>query len=147
MSALASDVLFLRPSDAHYKDYLPAANLRTRLSPRLRAVCKTEHAVSVMVDWVRSNSLSFAVRCGGHSYEGFSQSTDVVIDLRGLASITVDKSAGVVTVGSGAALFPSAKLIGLFSAATHLDCRLLPKCSLSRCLKVTARACCSMLRI
>jgi FAD/FMN-containing dehydrogenase len=102
----ASDVLFLRPLDAHYKDYLPAANLRTRLSPALRAVCKTEHAVSVMIDWVRSNGLSFAVRCGGHSYEGFSQSTDVVIDLRGLASVTVDTSAGVVTVGSGAALFP-----------------------------------------
>jgi len=102
----ASDVLFLRPSDAHYKDYLPAANLRTRLSPALRAVCKTEQAVSVMVDWVRSNGLSFAVRCGGHSYEGFSQSTDVVIDLRGLASVTVDTSAGVVTVGAGASLFP-----------------------------------------
>jgi FAD/FMN-containing dehydrogenase len=44
--------------------------------PTLRAVCKTEHAVSVMTDWVRSNNLSFAVRCGGHSYEGFSQSKD-----------------------------------------------------------------------
>ena len=101
----SSDVLFLKPSDAQYKTYLPAANLRTRLSPALRAVCKTEHAVSVMVDWVRSNRLSFAVRCGGHSYEGFSQSTDVVIDLRGLAAINVDTSAGLVTVGSGAALF------------------------------------------
>ena len=90
----ASDVLFLKPSDAHYADYLPAANKRTQLSPALRAVCKTEHAVAVMVDWVRSNNLSFAVRCGGHSYEGFSQSTDVVIDLRGLDTIAVDKTAG-----------------------------------------------------
>ena len=97
----ATDVLFLRPSDAHYADYLPAANTRTQLSPALRAVCKSEHAVSVMVDWVRSNNLSFAVRCGGHSYEGFSQSRDVVIDLRGLATIAVDKTAGTVTVGSG----------------------------------------------
>src|ERR1700749_1280197 len=55
----SSDVLFLKPQDAHYKDYLPAANIRTRLSPALRAVCKTAHAVSVMVDWVRSNQLSF----------------------------------------------------------------------------------------
>ena len=30
----ASDVLFLKPSDAHYADYLPAANSRTQLSPR-----------------------------------------------------------------------------------------------------------------
>jgi FAD/FMN-containing dehydrogenase len=101
----ASDVLFLTPSDAHYADYLPAANMRTQLSPALRAVCKTENAVSVMVDWVRSNNLDFAVRCGGHSYEGFSQSRDVVIDLRGLATIAVDKAAGTVTVGAGADLF------------------------------------------
>jgi FAD/FMN-containing dehydrogenase len=101
----ASDVLFLRPSNAKYADYLPAANKVRQLSPALRAVCKTERAVAVMVDWVRHNGLSFAVRCGGHSYEGFSQSRDVVIDLRGLAAISVDKAAGTVTVGSGAALF------------------------------------------
>ncbi len=101
----ASDVLFLTPSDPHYADYLPAANARTQLGPALRAVCKTENAVSVMVDWVRSNNLDFAVRCGGHSYEGFSQSRNVVIDLRGLTTITVDKAAGTVTVGAGADLF------------------------------------------
>ncbi len=101
----ASDVLFLRPSDAKYADYLPAANKVRQLSPALRAVCKTEHAVAVMVDWVRHNGLSFAVRCGGHSYEGFSHSRDVVIDLRGLAAISVDKAAGTVTVGSGVSLF------------------------------------------
>ena len=101
----ASDVLFLQPGDAQYKDYLPAANLRTRLSPALRAICKTEHAVAVMVDWVRENQLSFAVRCGGHSYEGFSQSADVVIDLRGLAAINVDTHANLITVGSGASLY------------------------------------------
>ena len=101
----ASDVLFLKPSDAHYADYLAAANIRTQLSPSLRAVCKTEHAVAVMVDWVRTNNLSFAVRCGGHSYEGFSQSKDVVIDLRGLGTIAVDKAAGVVTLGCGVSLF------------------------------------------
>ena len=99
------DALLLKPMDAHYADYLAAANIRTRLNPALRAVCKTEHAVTVMVDWVRSNNLNFAVRCGGHSYEGFSQSADVVIDVRGLGTITVDKSAGLVTAGSGVSLY------------------------------------------
>ena len=70
----ASDAVLLRPSDPHYADYLPAANKRSQLSPALRAVCKSEHAVAEMVDWVRTHNLSFAVRCGGHSYEGFSQS-------------------------------------------------------------------------
>ncbi len=101
----ATDALLLKPSDAHYADYLAAANIRTRLDPALRAVCKTEHAVAVMVDWVHSNNLNFAVRCGGHSYEGLSQSADVVIDVRGLDTITVDKSAGLVTAGSGVSLY------------------------------------------
>src|SRR5262249_44388253 len=101
----ASDVLFLQPSDPQYASYLPAANLRTQLSPALRAVCKTENAVAVMTDWVRSNNLSFAVRCGGHSYEGFSQSQDVVIDLRGLQDINVDTAAAIATVGAGVSLY------------------------------------------
>jgi FAD binding domain/Berberine and berberine like len=100
-----SEALLLTPSDPQYADYLAAANLRTQLAPALRAVCKTEHAVAVMTDWVRSNNLSFAIRCGGHSYEGFSQSDDVVIDLRGLQSITVDTSAGLVTAGTGVSLY------------------------------------------
>lgn len=101
----ASDALLLQPSDPPYADYLAAANIRTRLNPALRAVCKTEHAVAAMVDWVRDNDLGFAVRCGGHSYEGFSQSADVVIDVRGLDTITVNKTAGLVTAGSGVSLF------------------------------------------
>jgi FAD/FMN-containing dehydrogenase len=101
----ASDALLLRPADAAYAKYLPSINLRKQLRPALRAVCKTEHAVAVMVDWVRTNQLNFAVRCGGHSYEGFSQSADVVIDVRGLKQIAIDKPAGVVTVGSGVSLY------------------------------------------
>lgn len=98
-------MLLLTPSDAGYKDYLPAANARMQLSPALRAVCNSEHGVAAMVDWVRSNRLSFAIRSGGHSYEGFSQSSDVVIDLRGLNGIAIDKTAGTVTVGSGLSLY------------------------------------------
>jgi FAD/FMN-containing dehydrogenase len=101
----ASDAVFLRPSDPHYGDYLPAANKRSQLSPALRAVCKTEHAVTVMVDWVRTNNLSFAVRAGGHSYEGFSQSSNVVIDVRGLNGISLDTASGLVTVGAGVSLY------------------------------------------
>ena len=101
----SSDVTFLMLSDPHYKDYLPAANARTQLSPALRAVCNSEQGVAAMVEWVRDNDLAFAVRCGGHSYEGFSQSADVVIDVRGLSDIAVDQTAGVVTVGAGVSLY------------------------------------------
>jgi FAD/FMN-containing dehydrogenase len=101
----ASDALLLQPSDPHYADYLPASNKRAQLSPALRAVCKTENAVAAMVDWVRTHDLSFAVRCGGHCYEGFSQSNNVVIDVRGLNGIKLDATSGLVTVGAGVSLY------------------------------------------
>ena len=101
----ASDVQFLRPSDPQYAEFLPATSKRKQLAPALRAICKTEHAVAVMVDWVRAHGLKFAVRCGGHSYEGLSQTTGVAIDVRGMKRIVVDKASELVTVGAGVSLF------------------------------------------
>lgn len=96
--------MLLRPGDAHHTDYQAAFNLRTALKPQLRALCKTSKAAGVMVDWCRSNGLPFAVRCGGHSYEGFSQSTSVVIDMRLMNAITVDPRTSTATVGAGDSL-------------------------------------------
>src|SRR5258708_14325610 len=58
-----------------------------------------------MVDGARTKNLKFAVGWGGLPYEGFSQSVVVVIDVRGLGTISVDKTAGLVTAGSGVSLY------------------------------------------
>jgi hypothetical protein len=100
----STDALLLRPGDAQFADYQKAFNTRTALTPQLRALCKTANGVGVMIDWCCSNNLPFAIRCGGHSYEGFSQSSSVVIDMRLLNSITVDKGTKTATVGAGASL-------------------------------------------
>ena len=100
----SSDALLLRPGDAQFADYQKSFNTRTALTPQLRALCKTASAIGVMVDWCRSNNLPFALRSGGHSYEGFSQSSSVVIDTRLLSAITVDKATKTATVGAGASL-------------------------------------------
>src|SRR5262245_54520797 len=100
----SSDALLLRAGDAHFADYQPSFNLRTALKPQLRALCKTAKAVGVMVDWCRNNDLPFAVRCGGHSYEGLSQSASVVIDIRLMNSIAVDPKTTTATVSAGASL-------------------------------------------
>lgn len=98
------DALLLRPGDVPFASYEPAFNARTLLTPQLRAMCKTPNGVGVMVDWCRSNGLPFALRCGGHSFEGFSQSESVVIDTRLINAISVDTAAKTVTVGAGASL-------------------------------------------
>ena len=100
----SSDALLLRPGDAQFADYQKSFNTRTALIPQLRALCKSAKAVGVMVDWCRSNNLPFAIRCGGHSYEGFSQSAGIVIDTRLLSTVTVDKGTKTATVGAGTSL-------------------------------------------
>jgi len=57
-----------------------------------------------MVDWCRSNNLPFAVRCGGHSYEGFSQSPSVIVDMRLMNAIAVNPKTNTATVGAGTSL-------------------------------------------
>jgi FAD/FMN-containing dehydrogenase len=99
-----SDALLLRPGDASFATYQPAFNARTMLTPQLRALCKTASAVGTMVDWCRSNNVPFALRSGGHSYEGFSQSASVVIDTRLMSAVNVDAAGKTVTVGAGASL-------------------------------------------
>lgn len=107
-----SDARLLQPGDAAYETFEPAFNKRVLQRPKLRALCKTTNAVAVMVDWARSNGLPFALRSGGHSYEGFSQSTSVVIDTRLMNEIEVDRTARTMTVGAGATLEPVYEKIG-----------------------------------
>ena len=107
-----SEALLLRPGDKRYELYEPAHNKLTMLRPALRAMCKTPRAVAAMVDWVRDNRLPFAVRSGGHSYEGFSQSTSVVIDTRLMNQVAIDADGRSMTVGAGASLGAIYEVVG-----------------------------------
>jgi FAD/FMN-containing dehydrogenase len=100
----AGDAVLLTPSDLPFAQYQPAFNLRTELAPQLRAMCKTAQGVAIMLNWCRTNHLPFAIRCGGHSYEGFSQSSSVVIDTRLMSGIAVNAKTSTATVGAGASL-------------------------------------------
>ena len=100
----AADALLLHPGDPQFTTYQPAFNARTMLTPQLRALCKSASGIGTMVDWCRSNNLAFAIRCGGHSYEGLSQSASVVIDTRLLSKVTYDAKTKTAAVGAGASL-------------------------------------------
>jgi FAD binding domain/Berberine and berberine like len=112
-----SEALLLRPGQAHFADYQPAFNARVMVTPELRALCKTANAVAVVLDWCRTNNLTFALRSGGHCYEGLSQSSSVVIDTRLMNRITVDKTNHTVTVGAGASLGAIYKVTGALGYA------------------------------
>jgi hypothetical protein len=79
-------------------------NKRMQLTPRVRVVASSAAAVSATILWATNNGLNFAIRSGGHSYEGFSQSPDLVIDVRGMKAIKLSSDKKSVSIGSGAQL-------------------------------------------
>ncbi|MEA3149494.1 MAG: hypothetical protein QOD56_433 [Gammaproteobacteria bacterium] len=99
-----ADAVLLRDGDTRFERYQKAFNARTILRPQLRAVCRTARSIGALVDWCRDHDLPFALRSGGHCFEGFSQSDSVVIDTRMLDQVAIDAATRTATVGAGASL-------------------------------------------
>lgn len=98
------DVRLLRPGDAAYEQYQPIYNKRMEQRPRWRAMCLTPDGVRRLVDVARESRIPFAIRSGGHSFEGLSQSDALSIDVRPLNRISFDPATRSLTVGAGVAL-------------------------------------------
>src|ERR1700722_18847576 len=82
------DLLLIAGSTAPNKfDYNASYSKRKQLTPQVRVVASSAQAVANTIRWATGNGVSFAIRSGGHSYEGFSQSADLVVDVRGMAGI------------------------------------------------------------
>jgi len=96
--------LLLVHGDAAAAKYDISFNKRTQIAPRVRVVASSPAAVSGSILWAVNNGLGFAIRSGGHSYEGFSQSPDLVIDVRGMTGIKLAADGKSVSVGSGSSL-------------------------------------------
>jgi FAD/FMN-containing dehydrogenase len=104
--------LLLVPASADFAKYNRSFNKRTQLAPRVRVVAGSAKAVGGTMLWAANNGLSFAVRSGGHSFEGFSQSPDLVIDVRGMTTIKLSADKKSVSVGSGSSLGSVYKALG-----------------------------------
>jgi FAD/FMN-containing dehydrogenase len=94
----------LRPGDAGYAARVKVYNARTQQAPALFAICSTASAVAGVLRWLKDKHVPFSVRSGGHSFEGFSNSPSVVIDVGALKRVRFDKPSLTVTVGAGATL-------------------------------------------
>jgi len=70
--AVANDVVFLRPVDKDYGDYVTLFNKCLVRRPALVAVCFNEKGVVEAVKRARKEGLPVAIKAGGHSFEGFS---------------------------------------------------------------------------
>ncbi len=108
----AEDAVFALPGSALYDRTLPAYNLRTELKPALRILTTSARGMRQAIDWVRTKDLPFALRSGGHCFEGFSQSTGVVIDTRLMNAVSLDAQTNLLSVGAGAALGDIYRYVG-----------------------------------
>lgn len=79
-----------------------AFNLRTKVTPQLRALCLTESGVTQALEFARAEGLPFAIQSSGHCFAGLSQSETFVIDLRRLNGLRFDETGQTVTAGPGA---------------------------------------------
>jgi len=105
LPALREDqALFINKSDQKASFFARSHNLRTQMTPELRVLCKTPEAVAHVVHWAREHDVPFAMRSGGHCFETFSQSAQLVIDTRLLSKVSVDPATKTVIVGAGAKL-------------------------------------------
>src|SRR5579872_4439031 len=99
------DLLLISGSVAPNKvDYNASYSKRKQLTPQVRVVASSAQAVGATIRWATGNGVSFAIRSGGHSYEGLSQSADLVIDVRGMNAVQLSADKKSVVIGSGASL-------------------------------------------
>ncbi len=99
------DLVLISGSGAQNRfDYDASYSKRKQLTPQVRVVASSPQAVGNAVRWATGNGVGFAIRSGGHSYEGLSQSADLVIDVRGMAAIQLSTDKKTVSIGSGASL-------------------------------------------
>jgi len=96
--------MVLIPVTQTSRQYDISFSKRTQLTPRVRVVAASAGAVSGTLLWAVNNGLGFAIRSGGHSYEGSSQSPDLVIDVRGMQGIKLSGDSKSVTIGAGSSL-------------------------------------------
>src|SRR5215212_4193859 len=70
--------------------------------PRVVVRCRASEDVAQAIAFARAEGLPLALRSGGHCFAGRSSTTGVVIDVSGMAAVSV--SDDTVTVGAGARL-------------------------------------------
>ena len=92
----------LLPGTTHYATASVISNERySGVHPKAIARAVVEADVAACVRFAARSSLPFTMRCGGHSYAGYSTNAGLVCDVRRLNTISLAPDRRSVTVGAG----------------------------------------------
>lgn len=95
----------LRPGDADFHASSAPFNKRwTGTAPGGVVSVADVDDVRRAVGWARETGVPIVPRGGGHSYAGYSVTSGLVVDLRGLGKVSADGSSGLVTAAGGASM-------------------------------------------
>lgn len=102
-SGFAGDILL--PGDPGYDDARMLFNSMIDKRPAVIAQCANADDVARAIGFARERGLEISVRGGGHGVAGTALADGgLVVDTRGMNSVTVDESARTARVGGGATL-------------------------------------------
>ena len=102
----------VRPSGSQYTTALQLFSARfDTVRPAAIAYCASPADVQACLAFAHTFSLPFTPRAGGHSFEGYSTTTGLVVDVTRMNSVEVN--AGIATIGAGT------RLIDVYAALTQ----------------------------
>jgi FAD/FMN-containing dehydrogenase len=95
----------LRPSSPQYattglSENTIAANIR----PAGIALCVNAQDVQTSIQWAQNYGVPLVAQSGGHSYGGYSTTEGLMISVRPINAVSLDRQSGIATIGSGVQL-------------------------------------------
>ena len=94
----------VRPTSPSYASVRGLYDPRFDLRPQAVARCASPQDVAECVRFAAETGTPLHLRAGGHCYGGWSSGEGLVADVRRMARVVVDRSAGSVRIGAGALL-------------------------------------------
>ncbi|AVK77421.1 FAD linked glycolate oxidase [Pandoravirus macleodensis] len=107
LCALARHVDIRYPWDPSYNTARLVYNKRINVFPQAIVYAHSAEDVRRALAWTADHNVPFSVRSGGHSVEGYSTTTGVVIDLSRLDGLEVSPDAREVAIQAGSLIGPT----------------------------------------
>ena len=92
----------VRPGETGYARLHAPSNLRYDVKPAGIALCAGPEDVRQSILWSRDHDLPAVARAGGHSYSGYSSTHGLLVDVRRMHDVDVNRKDGTATIAPGA---------------------------------------------